>query len=335
MSCPCALSLATPAALAAAAGSLARLRVVLVRSDALETLARVTHIVLDKTGTLTEGCVRLAICTTTDGTSRANALALAAAVDARSEHPLARALREAANSVAAEGETADRTAPVVSDFRQVTGEGAEGTVDGVRVRVGRPAYVANLAGPMPTGLQQVADDKGNCGSLAALGDEHGWRALFTFADPLRPGAARLIGELRRLGITPIVLSQILVDDQRENRGERDSGVSGTLLTELIQRGGDALYSLVRRGVGDVETNLNEMRDNVRRWIRTPADGARFDTSEITQTVHSAVERVLRVADLPTRGDLEALNKNLERLASALESFEARLAAVERPRDRAV
>jgi len=134
-------------------------------------------------------------------------------------------------------------------------------------------------------------------------------------------------------ITPIVLSQILVDDQRENRGER---VSGTLLTELIQRGGDALYSLVRRGVGDVETNLNEMRDNVRRWIRTPADGgARFDTSEITQTVHSAVERVLRVADLPTRGDLEALNKNLERLASALESFEARLAAVEGPRDRGV
>jgi polyhydroxyalkanoate synthesis repressor PhaR len=134
-------------------------------------------------------------------------------------------------------------------------------------------------------------------------------------------------------ITPIVLSQILVDDQRENRGERDPALSGTLLTELIQRGGDALYSLVRRGVGDVETNLNEMRDNVRRWIRTPADAARFDAAEITQTVHNAVERVLRVADLPTRGDLEALNKNLERLASALEAFEARLATAERPRER--
>jgi polyhydroxyalkanoate synthesis repressor PhaR len=132
-------------------------------------------------------------------------------------------------------------------------------------------------------------------------------------------------------ITPIILSQILVDDQRENRGgDRDSAVSGTLLTELIQRGGDALYSLVRRGVGDVETNLNEMKDNVRRWMRQPGDGVRLDTSEIGQTVHNAVERVLRVADLPTRGDLEALNKNLERLASALESFEARLAAVDRP-----
>jgi polyhydroxyalkanoate synthesis repressor PhaR len=134
-------------------------------------------------------------------------------------------------------------------------------------------------------------------------------------------------------ITPIILSQILVDDQRENRGDRDSAVSGTLLAELIQRGGDALYSLVRRGVGDVETNLNEMKDNVRRWMRTPGEGIRLDTAEIGQTVHNAVERVLRVADLPTRGDLEALNKNLERLAHALESFEARLAAVERPRDR--
>ena len=201
VSCPCALSLATPAAIAAAAGSLARSRVVLVRSDALEALARVTHIVLDKTGTLTEGCVRLATCTTIEGTSNSDAVALAAAVDARSEHPLARALRNAA-----EGHTEVGSAPVVSDFRQVTGEGAEGTVDGVRVRVGRPAFVANLAGPMPAGLRQMADDESNRDSLAAMGDEHGWRALFTFADPQRPGAARLIGELRRLGITPIVLS---------------------------------------------------------------------------------------------------------------------------------
>jgi polyhydroxyalkanoate synthesis repressor PhaR len=134
-------------------------------------------------------------------------------------------------------------------------------------------------------------------------------------------------------ITPIILSQILVDDQRENRGDRDSAVPGTLLAELIQRGGDALYSLVRRGVGDVETNLSEMKDNVRRWMRVPGEGIRIDTTEIGQTVHNAVERVLRVADLPTRGDLEALNKNLERLAHALESFEARLAAAEAPRER--
>jgi polyhydroxyalkanoate synthesis repressor PhaR len=136
-------------------------------------------------------------------------------------------------------------------------------------------------------------------------------------------------------ITPIVLSQILVDDQKENRGDRDGAVSGTLLAELIQRGGDALYSLVRRGVGDVETNLNEMRDNVKRWMRVPGDAARVEAADIRETVHNAVERVLRVADLPTRGDLEALNKNLERLAAALENFEARLSAADPARDRSL
>jgi polyhydroxyalkanoate synthesis repressor PhaR len=187
---------------------------------------------------------------------------------------------------------------------------------------------------------------GYSGAMAILIKRYANRKLYN-TESSRYITLRGISELVREGpdicvidnetgeeITPIILSQILVDDQRENRGgDRDSAVSGTLLAELIQRGGDALYSLVRRGVGDVETNLNEMKDNVRRWIRTPGEGIRLDTAEIGQTVHNAVERVLRVADLPTRGDLEALNKNLERLAHALESFEARLATVERSRDR--
>jgi Cu2+-exporting ATPase len=92
----------------------------------------------------------------------------------------------------------------VSDFRQVTGEGVEGTVAGVRVRVGKPAFVAALAGPMPTVLQAFTES--HRGALAALGDERGWRAIFTFADALRPGAARLIADLRSLGITPVLLS---------------------------------------------------------------------------------------------------------------------------------
>ena len=200
VSCPCALSLATPAALAAAAGSLARAGVVLGRSNALEALARVTHVVLDKTGTLTEGCVRLAACATTGGTSRAQAIAVAAAVDARSEHPLARALRDAAS------EAASTPAPMVGEFRHTAGEGVEGTVDGIRVRVGRPEFVGQLAGPIPAGLQAVADDAAHHGALAALGDENGWRAMFAFADGLRPGAARLMEELRSLGITPVMLS---------------------------------------------------------------------------------------------------------------------------------
>ncbi len=123
-------------------------------------------------------------------------------------------------------------------------------------------------------------------------------------------------------ITPIVLSQILVDDQKQPN--QRSGVPGTVLTELIQRSGDALYSVLSRSVGDVTENLSEVRDRAKSWIQARSESA-LDTAEISRAVQDAVERVLRVVDLPTRGDLEALNKNLERLASALETFEARLA----------
>ncbi len=96
-----------------------------------------------------------------------------------------------------------------------------------------------------------------------------------------------------------------------------------MLSELIQRGGDALYGLVRRSMGDMREGIDEARENLQKWVQnTPRP--EIDTTEITKTVHAAVERVLRVMDLPTRADLEALNKNLERLSSALESFESRL-----------
>ena len=122
-------------------------------------------------------------------------------------------------------------------------------------------------------------------------------------------------------ITPIVLSQILVDDQKQNRD--NTALPGTLLTELIQRSGDALYTLFHRSMNDVQENISDARDNVRRWINTEGESP-IDVSEISTAVHEAVERVLRVVDLPTRADLEALNKNLERLTAALESFDSRL-----------
>ena len=214
VSCPCALSLATPAALAAAAGSLARAGVVLLRGNALESLAHVTHVVLDKTGTLTEGRIRLVACATAVGTLRIEAIAIAAAVDARSEHPLAHALREAAAELA-DGR-ADETAkldlqqavtlPSTGEFRQVTGEGVECTVNGVRMRIGRPDFVAALAGPIPEALQAIVDDVGHHGAVAGLGDARGWRAMFAFSDVLRPDAARLVAQLRALGITSVLLS---------------------------------------------------------------------------------------------------------------------------------
>ncbi len=124
-------------------------------------------------------------------------------------------------------------------------------------------------------------------------------------------------------ITPIILSQILVDDQKQNR-DHTGRVPGTVLTELIQRGSDVLYGMLRRSVDDVSDNLHEMRDNVRHWIQPTSEPAAPRASEIAISVHEAVERALRVIDLPTRSDIESLQKSLERLANALESFEARI-----------
>jgi polyhydroxyalkanoate synthesis repressor PhaR len=125
-------------------------------------------------------------------------------------------------------------------------------------------------------------------------------------------------------ITPIILSQILVDDQKQQR-DRPNGdaVPGKVLSELIQRGGDALYGMLKRSVDDA----HDFRENVRRLIH-PAQGESHETVEISRAVHQAVERVFRLIDLPTRSDVESLNKNLDRLASALENFESRIRHLE-------
>ena len=197
VSCPCALALATPAALAAAAGALARRGVVLARADALETLARVTHVVLDKTGTLTEGRMRLVECITARAADRVAALALAAALEARSEHPLARAVLAAA--------------PGGSDIRvesraQAPGRGIEARVDGRIARIGRLDFVAELAGPMPADLAGRPDGGEATATLVGLGSESGWVAVLVFADALRSGAWPLVAALRDAGIVPVLLS---------------------------------------------------------------------------------------------------------------------------------
>jgi hypothetical protein len=82
--------------------------------------------------------------------------------------------------------------------------------------------------------------------------------------------------------------------------------------------------MLRRSVDDVSDNLHGVRDNVRHWMHPAHESPTPGPSEISITIHEAVERALRVIDLPTRSDIESLQKSLERLASALEGFEARI-----------
>jgi polyhydroxyalkanoate synthesis repressor PhaR len=125
-------------------------------------------------------------------------------------------------------------------------------------------------------------------------------------------------------ITSIALSQILVGSERESRS-----VPKTLLSDLIQRGGDALYGALRRGVGDASEGIEELQRNVRRLIHPrEEEGGRlsewiaYATPDFDRVIQTAIERVFRVLDLPRRSDIEALNQNLQRVAEAVERLES-------------
>ncbi|RZT41879.1 heavy metal translocating P-type ATPase [Cupriavidus agavae] len=191
VSCPCALSLATPAALAAAGAALSRRGVLLTRAHALETLASVTDVMLDKTGTLTEGRFAL-VATQTFGVLDAVACErIAQALERGGEHPIARAFTEL--HAAEHG-----PAVAVDDLRNVPGQGLQATVDGRTVRLGRPAFVMGLSG--------ASDQPGHaCGGHPGateiwLGDGDGILAAFQLADIARAQAPALLRQLAALGV---------------------------------------------------------------------------------------------------------------------------------------
>ncbi len=120
-------------------------------------------------------------------------------------------------------------------------------------------------------------------------------------------------------ITSVTLSQILVDTERANRE-----VPGNLLSELFQKGGDALYGALRKGVDDASEGIEEFQRNIRKLVGERAErgsGGRewilFAPPDLDRMVQVTLERVLKALDLPTRADLDALNAKIDRLTEAL------------------
>lgn len=198
VSCPCALSLATPVALTVATGVLARHGVLVTRGHAIETLARATHFVFDKTGTLTEGRPAVSEVAVVGGSARAEVLALAAAMELGSEHPIGRALREAAT------ESPATLAQPVRDIRAVTGQGLEARWGEKRLRLGNPEFAGGLHG---RALPEVAAGWLAAGdTVVGLAEEGGWLAVFRLADRPRPGAAEALAALKAQGVQLAALS---------------------------------------------------------------------------------------------------------------------------------
>ncbi len=191
VTCPCALSLATPAAVTAATGTLSRAGLLTTRGHALESLARATHIIFDKTGTLTYGRLSLRAVAVLGDISRDDVLTLASALEAKSEHPVAKVFCRAVK------------APEAENVLASPGQGIEGSVDGRRYRVGRPEYVAALSG---TRHPKPPADWERGGTTVALGGEESVLALFDLGDTLRDEARTSLDGLRRLGLEVWLLS---------------------------------------------------------------------------------------------------------------------------------
>ncbi|MDB5950470.1 MAG: heavy metal translocating P-type ATPase [Massilia sp.] len=191
VSCPCALSLATPTALAAATGRLVRRGVLVVQPHVLETLHRATHIVFDKTGTLTRGQPVLRQVATMGAVARADCLAIAAALEESSTHPLGIALREAAA-------LADGVRLQAHALRHADGQGVEGTIDGVTYRLGSAAFA---------GAEADASADGEASRVFLADAETGeLLARFELADALRIDAHEVVAYFRQRGMQVLLLS---------------------------------------------------------------------------------------------------------------------------------
>ena len=175
IACPCALGLATPTALMVGTGRGAQLGIVIKGPEVLERTRTIGTIVLDKTGTVTEGRMELDDVTLLEGARRAEVLRLAGAAEAASEHPIAQAVASAARREVGE-------LPPVTGFRNVPGVGVRGTVEDHEVEVGR------RDGAITVAWDGVA------------------RATLSVRDTVKPTSAAAIAELERLGLTPVLLT---------------------------------------------------------------------------------------------------------------------------------
>lgn len=190
VTCPCALAIATPAAFTVGMSTLARRGVLLRNAGAIEALSRLTDLVFDKTGTLTEYSAGLQRIEPFGGRSETEVLALAAALEAHSTHPLARAFPKPA------------IAAVVTGVRAVPGQGFEGIVNGHRLRIGTYAFA--LGGAAAAQSAQASAEAAV--TVVYLADDSGLLARFEIAEQLRAGAAEALGALRERGIALSIAS---------------------------------------------------------------------------------------------------------------------------------
>jgi P-type Cu2+ transporter len=248
IACPDALVLATPMAVAVATGLGARNGILFKNAIALEAAARLTVVVMDKTGTLTVGRPSVVDVVTLAGTSSKDLLAWAAAVERASEHPLARAIVEQAAGI---------EVPAVTEFTTVPGLGARAQVDGQTVRVGNAEIMATENIPLQALEAEAARLQGSGRTVVYVARGGALVGIIAIADAIRPTSADAIARLQALGIDVVMLT----GDNRATaeRIARELGINIVLAEVLPGQKAEAVRKLQRQGktVGMVGDGVND------------------------------------------------------------------------------
>jgi Zn2+/Cd2+-exporting ATPase len=199
IACPCALVISTPVTVVSGIGAASRRGILVKGGAALEAAGRLKALAFDKTGTLTEGRPLVSRVVALDGHDEAEAVRLAAALERRSEHPLAHAILAAAERYGT------NSLPPVAGFRSVAGRGAEGEVGGRRYAIGSPRLFVE-AGVALHVAKEALEEVGREGETpVVLGDEEGPIAVFGLADTPRPDARNTLQALRSAGVKELVM----------------------------------------------------------------------------------------------------------------------------------
>lgn len=198
IACPCALGLATPMSIMVGVGRAASMGILVKNADAIELAEKVTHLVTDKTGTLTTGKPRVTDIIPASGHDRDALLRLVASVESPSEHPLARAINDAAQEAYIE------LFPITS-FESITASGVSGSVDGKVVLVGKSSFLAQRGVIIPDDWEQRAEalrEKAKTVVWVGVGTE--LAGIFAIADPIKESSAEAIRTLHEMGLKVIM-----------------------------------------------------------------------------------------------------------------------------------
>lgn len=199
IACPCALGLATPMSIMVGVGRGAGQGVLIKNAEALELMEKVDTMVVDKTGTLTEGHPSLTHIVAAPGFDHDYLLRLGAGVESASEHPLGRAVVEAANG-------AGLTVPEVTDFDSPTGKGALGTVEGHHVVLGSAGFLSSHSMDATSMATQADELRADGATAIFIGVDATLAGIFAIADPVKETTADALGALRSEGIEVVMLT---------------------------------------------------------------------------------------------------------------------------------